>query len=189
MPVLCPPPPPHQPTSSLCATFVLCLLPVIRVTSRRAEKRRDIAREGAEVEKGAGNCSVEGRPRNQSGWDRWCRRRGPINQPRRETRGETRRVGSDSDGGSGGMSQGLRWQIRRIYPYLLGALNSRDASNGAVSGWFLLNRLTFRCTRCFSFQLNACTSLDGHVSFAVLTWSFRRPNPVRGFEDVARFID
>ena len=30
---------------------------------------------------------------NQSGWDRWCRRRGPINQPRRETRGETRREG------------------------------------------------------------------------------------------------
>lgn len=78
------------------------------MTSRGAEKRRDIAREGTEVEKGAGNCSVEGRPRNQSGWDRWCRRRGPINQPRRETRGETRRVGSDSGGGSGGMSQGLR---------------------------------------------------------------------------------
>lgn len=46
-----------------------------------------------------------------------------------------------------GMSQGLRWQIRRIYPYLLGALNSRDASTGAVSGCFLLNRLTFRCMR------------------------------------------
>lgn len=46
-----------------------------------------------------------------------------------------------------GMSQGLRWQICRIYPYLLGALNSRDASTGAVSGCFLLNRLTFRCMR------------------------------------------
>lgn len=81
-----------------------------------------------------------------------------------------------------GMSQGLRWQIRRIYPYLLGALNSRDASTGAVSGCFLLNRLTFRCMRYFGFQLNGCTSSVGRVSSAVLIWTLRsRRRVVRGF--------
>jgi hypothetical protein len=74
-------------------------------------------------------------------WEtRWCRRRGPINQSGRETRGGPthgqceRKQGRKArelagvQGAGQRPSQGLWWQIRRICPYLLEALNSRDAN-------------------------------------------------------------
>lgn len=51
---------------------------------------------------------------------------------RRETALESERTGVVWR--SQGVSQGLRWQIRRICPYLFRALNSRDASQRRAAG-------------------------------------------------------
>lgn len=139
MPVPCPP---YPRPLRMAYPFALCLLPAVSAAVRREETP-----EGGKWRKGLETGGSKGGPRNPraggiGGADVEVQliSRGVKREGKREREGVIRWRAR-------GMSQGLRWQIRRIYPYLLGALNSRDASTGAVSGWFLLNRLTFRCMR------------------------------------------